>query len=359
MQKVPADTKIRVGGQLVSGLADMKLRTCGHRIFRIRLTVVDEQAGSLPAVRSWLMIKFHRRRRDPLALSLSRKPRDVTASSCRITACRDPRRRRHRHSRTWSRTATRARLSEDLSVPRNRMGPVHASGSDLAARISQLRRIPLVAPHPPMNQTIRLPSSGSHPRPHSATLVPSLPCRYRTWTCSRATDTSTCIACRRGLAWSRSCIQTVDPWPSGSIALSSASSAYPRTARQKPTSTVSGCAAMASWTSCARARSATAPCRRATAETARASSTCSGSSCQISRVNRTVSWSSAMVKHTRAFGPGTCATASASRTASRVTTPGTPPSLRRATTGGVDACDGCVERLVELFVGLLAAQILS
>lgn len=40
--------------------------------------------------------------------------------------------------------------------------------------------------------------------------------------CSRAKDTSTCIACRSGFAESSSCIQTVDPWPSESTALSSA-----------------------------------------------------------------------------------------------------------------------------------------
>src|SRR6185369_12177114 len=46
--------------------------------------------------------------------------------------------------------------------------------------------------------------------------------------CSRATETSTCMACRKGLAGSSSCIHTVDPCPRGSTALSSASSAYPR-----------------------------------------------------------------------------------------------------------------------------------
>ena len=53
---------------------------------------------------------------------------------------------------------------------------------------------------------------------------------------SRATVTSTCMACRSGPASSRSCIQTVEPWPRGSTALSSAIGRYPRTARQKPTS---------------------------------------------------------------------------------------------------------------------------
>ncbi len=38
---------------------------------------------------------------------------------------------------------------------------------------------------------------------------------------SRATETSTCMAWRSGLFGSRSCIQTVEPWPSGSMQLSS------------------------------------------------------------------------------------------------------------------------------------------
>ena len=139
-------------------------------------------------------------------------------------------------------------------------------------------------------------------------------------TCSRATDTSTCIACRSGLAGSSSCIQTVDPWPSGSTALSSASrrSRGPparsrrRSRRAAPRS--------ASWTSCDRRRSATAPCSRATAETARASSTCRSSSRQMPRVNRTVSRSSASVSSTpdpRSRGPA------------RPPRPAAPPRQRR------------------------------
>ena len=156
----------------------------------------------------------------------------------------------------------------------------------------------------------------------------------RASTCSRATDTSTCIACRSGLAGSRSCIQTVDPWPSGSTALSSASSAYPRTARQKPTSTVVGLRRDGELdllrTRRGRRRLRAA---RATAETARASSTCRGSSRQTPRVNRTVSRSSAIVIST----PDAVEAGDAARPRRQAAPPrratgrGTPPSLRRAT----------------------------
>jgi hypothetical protein len=121
-------------------------------------------------------------------------------------------------------------------------------------------------------------------RPPAASAAATLSSTY-----SRATDTSTCIACRSGFAGSSSCIQTVDPWPSGSTALSSAPWRTPRAARQKQTSTVSGCPAIASRTSCARAWLTTAPCARATAETARASWTCRCSNCHTSRVNRSPS----------------------------------------------------------------------
>jgi hypothetical protein len=122
---------------------------------------------------------------------------------------------------------------------------------------------------------------------------------------------------RPGRPDASSCIQTVEPWPSGSMALSSSSSVYPRTARQKPTSTASGFAAIASCTSCAPVRSATAPCARAIAETARASAMCRSSSPNTPRVSRTLRRPSAIVNTVpEPSRPGTCATASATCAAS-------------------------------------------
>jgi hypothetical protein len=78
-----------------------------------------------------------------------------------------------------------------------------------------------------------------------------------------------------------------------------------------------GFAAIASWTFCAPVRSATAPCARAIAETARASAMCRSSSRDTPRVNRTLRQPSAMVNTVpEPSRPGTCATASASCVAS-------------------------------------------
>ncbi len=107
--------------------------------------------------------------------------------------------------------------------------------------------------------------------------------------------------------------------------------ASPRTARQKPTSTASGCAAIVSWTSWAPVRSATAPCSRAIAETARASAMCRSSSRNTPRVNRTLRLPSATA--TGFPSPRARATARPPRPAAplrRATGRETRRSLRRA-----------------------------
>ena len=45
--------------------------------------------------------------------------------------------------------------------------------------------------------------------------------------CPRATETSTCVACRNGLAASSSCIQTDEPWHNGSTAMTLATPTAP------------------------------------------------------------------------------------------------------------------------------------
>ena len=139
----------------------------------------------------------------------------------------------------------------------------------------------------------------------------------RAWACSRATETSMCIACASGLVSSSCCIQTVDPRPRPSTALSCAAPAYPRTARQKARSTSAGRAAMASCTSCVR--DGPRP-RRAAARLPRCLERGrhgGARAAQTSRVNRTVTWSSPRVSSTPSpRRRGSCATAPARRAAS-------------------------------------------
>jgi hypothetical protein len=69
-------------------------------------------------------------------------------------------------------------------------------------------------------RSARIQAAGA---PDASTIRPPAPsaAARRASTCSWATDTSTCMACRSGLAVSSSCIQTVDPLPRGSTPLSS------------------------------------------------------------------------------------------------------------------------------------------
>jgi len=179
------------------------------------------------------------------------------------------------------------RISPWWSMPRSTHARLETAGwthAHAATSHSDPRRAAAAQLHAPSGQAqmhTRLPSRSARVRragaePSTTRSPAASAATRRPSTCSRATDTSTCIACCTGLASSRSCIRTHRPVAEGSTAWSSSSSAYPRTARQKPTSTVSGCAASASWTSCARVRSAAAPCCRATIEIAQASATCRG-----------------------------------------------------------------------------------
>ncbi len=96
---------------------------------------------------------------------------------------------------------------------------------------------------PDRSERIHVPGAfeSSTTRPPAATAA-----AIRAPASSRATETSTCIACRSDLSGSRSCSYTVEPWPRGSRQLSSWRLAYPRTARQNPRSIASGLAAIAS-----------------------------------------------------------------------------------------------------------------
>ncbi len=117
----------------------------------------------------------------------------------------------------------------DLLSRERRVVPSLRLGASADRRRRARRRCPTRLParsaSDPAAARLRTRRRCGRPRPSAAA--------RRASTCSRATDTSTCMACRSGLAASRSCIQTVDPCPSGSTALSSDTGAYPSTARQK------------------------------------------------------------------------------------------------------------------------------
>ena len=145
-------------------------------------------------------------------------------AACAASTMRLIRRNDRRLGRPWSQPPCHVRTAAPVGL-NNERGRQPGAQTDRTARARRLPRAPSCAVRP--DGDADAVAGVVDERPVLRRLVDDAAAGGQRCgepllgACSRATETSTCIACRSGLAASSSCIHTVEPCPSGSTPLSS------------------------------------------------------------------------------------------------------------------------------------------